>query len=152
MPTCVILVEQQDAARARPESMTFPSQMIGGGYPVLTEVQGRTQFASIGCLVSDGHTTYALTNAHVTGPHGETVSTVVTGATRQLGVADAKRVTRKRFDEVYPAWDSPHTYVNLDAGLIRIDDLENRRTNQLGKSMASCGQSHCSGWPRDRRR
>jgi hypothetical protein len=125
MPTCVIKVDQHEVDPATPETMAFPSLTVGGGYPVVVDEQGQTHYASIGCLATDGHTTYALTNAHVTGDTGQVISTVMGGKVRRLGVSDARRLTRKRFEQVYPTWPSPNAYVNLDAGLVRIDDLDN---------------------------
>ena len=44
--------------------------MIGGGFVILSDVQGRQQVGSVGCLVTDGSVTYALTGQHVTGDPG----------------------------------------------------------------------------------
>lgn len=132
IPTCVIQVNQQDVGSGAPESMSFPSLTVGGGYPVVLDEQGQTHFASIGCLVTDGHTTYALTNAHVTGDAGQVISTVMGGKVRRLGVSDARRLTRMQFDQVYPDWHAANAYVNLDAGLVRIDDLDNWTAQVFG--------------------
>ena len=50
--------------------LTFASHVIGGGYPVVTEVQGRDHVGTIACLVTDGERYYALTNQHVAGRRG----------------------------------------------------------------------------------
>ncbi|MFN8513863.1 MAG: hypothetical protein U0841_15030 [Chloroflexia bacterium] len=42
VPTCVIFVGEREAAPARDRDFSFPSHLIGGGYPVLADVQGRS--------------------------------------------------------------------------------------------------------------
>src|SRR5206468_2930572 len=86
-------------------------------------VQGREHVATISCLLSDGHRTYALTNRHVAGDAGEVLYSKLNGRKEPIGRSSGKRLTRLPFDEVY--WDCPgkDVYLNLDAGLIDIDDL-----------------------------
>src|SRR6185295_10990733 len=66
-PTCVILAEKQLDGPPPLRDLTFPGELVGGGYPLITEVQKQQHIGSIGCLVSDGDSVYALTNRHVTG-------------------------------------------------------------------------------------
>ena len=74
VPVCVVWAPKQDAPSDVPiRPVVYPSHRIGGGFPVIADVQGRQHVASIGCLVRDGHFVYALTNRHVTGPAGEVV-------------------------------------------------------------------------------
>ena len=61
-PVCVVEAPQGQPPRSRLDRLTFPSELLGGGYPVLTDVQGEQHIGSIGCLVSDGDRTYAVTN------------------------------------------------------------------------------------------
>jgi hypothetical protein len=91
----------------------------------VVDVQGREHIASIGCLLTDGHTTYALTNRHVTGEPGEVVYTKVGGAQIRLGVSSNRQLTRKPFDEVYSGWPGKSIYLTLDVGLIQLDDITN---------------------------
>ena len=84
----------------------------------------------MGCLVSDGHTTYALTNRHVTGAVGETIYTLLNGNRVAIGTSAGRQLTRLAFRSVYPNWVGSDVYVNMDAGLIEIDDL-NRWTTQV---------------------
>ena len=51
-------------------SYTFPTNLIGGGFPLIVRRPGTEHVASVGCLVTDGHRTYALTNRHVAGDPG----------------------------------------------------------------------------------
>ncbi|MES1213827.1 MAG: hypothetical protein ABUL64_04495, partial [Singulisphaera sp.] len=62
IPVCVVLVEKVAKSLPAPPDVPFPLNNIGGGNPVLANVQGREYLATIACLVSDGHKTYALTN------------------------------------------------------------------------------------------
>jgi hypothetical protein len=56
-----------ETARARPQPppVRFPKQFVGAATPL--HVAGSRRTGSVGCLVTDGHNTYALTNRHVTG-------------------------------------------------------------------------------------
>lgn len=122
IPTCVILAQRLSASRTL-DRLTFPSGLIGGGYPVLTDVQGQLHVGSLGCLVTDGDSTFALTNAHVTGEAGREVFTLVRGERRRVGAAHAQQVGRVPFDTAYPGWSSTRSQLNVDAGLVRVDEL-----------------------------
>lgn len=130
VPTCVICVGL-DEEPVRPLShLNFPSKLIGGGYPVLTEVQNTRHVGSLGCLVTDGDTVYALTNQHVVGEAGRETLTLVNGQRRKIGVASAKQVGKKPFGQVYQGFPAVHAFCNLDAGLVRLEDV-NRCTAQV---------------------
>jgi hypothetical protein len=62
IPLCVIYAPKKESALPKLTNLTFPGQLMGGGYPVLTTVQGQQHVSSIGCLVTDGDSVYALTN------------------------------------------------------------------------------------------
>lgn len=106
-----------------PTRTRFPINNLGGGYPVLVKLQGRTHFATIACLVSDGHKAYALTNRHVTGEAGEVLYSRLDGREKRIGQTAEKQLTRMPFRDLYPGWAGKDVYVNLDVGLIDIDDL-----------------------------
>jgi len=125
VPVCVIWARKGDSAKALIDyrNLVFPKNIIGGGYPVMTTVQEQDHLATIGCLVTDGHFTYALTNRHVSGEPGETLYTFLNGEKIQIGKSSKKRLTRKKFHDVYTTWPGAEVYLNLDIGLIEIDDL-----------------------------
>jgi hypothetical protein len=129
VPTCVVLAERRRLSPPPLQNITFPEHLIGGGYPVFTENQNRQHVGSLGCLVTDGETTYALTNRHVTGEEGQEVFSFVGGKRVRVGVSSGNRLDqrvalgKRLFRDVYPGWPGLRSYVNLDAGLIRIDDL-----------------------------
>lgn len=134
--TCVILAEKEEFAPSPLQNLTFPAQLVGGGYPLVTEVQEQQHIGSLGCLVTDGDSVYALTNRHVTGIRRETegkgrdIFTFVDGKRMKIGETDYSQVGKKPFCDVYPGWAGTQAYSNLDAGLIRVDNV-NQWTAQV---------------------
>jgi len=123
VPVCVTRVVQQAPDTTSP-SWVWPGGILGGGIPIGVNMQGRTELATAGCLVSDGHTTYVLTSRHVCGDDGEEVFTVSRGRRMVVGRASDLTLGRMPFTEVYPEFAGKRTYVNLDAGLIELEDVE----------------------------
>ncbi|WP_309894983.1 hypothetical protein [Archangium sp.] len=123
VPTCVLLAERQEQAPPPLERLAFPTGLLGGGFPALTDVQGRAHVGTFGCLVTDGDTVYALTNRHVVGEEGREVHTLLRGQRHKVGVSQARQVGKRPFAEVYPGWPGARTYSNLDAGLVRLEDV-----------------------------
>jgi len=132
VPVCVIHapLSQQSVSSSLPRH--FPRHLVGGGYPLLLEVQGAERFASVGCLVSDGHSIYALTNRHVAGSPGEPVFTLLGGERVRIGVTSEKQLTRRAFQEVYRDWPGRNIYLNMDIGLIKLDDCRSWTTQVYG--------------------
>ena len=130
VPTCVVLAERQQVAPPPLQNLAFPEHLIGGGYPVFTEKQGQQHVGSVGCLVTDGDSVYALTNRHVTGEEGQEVFSFVGGKRVRIGVSSKSRLDeraalgKRLFKDVYRGWPGERSYVNLDAGLVRLDDTE----------------------------
>jgi len=122
IPTCVIKVDFAPGPASREQSLSFPDSVIGGGFAVLTDVQGREQLGSIGCLVTDGGVTYALTSQHVTGEPGRVVYSLLGGERVPIGVSHDAFLRKAPFPSVYPGLGGANVLSNLDAGLIRIDD------------------------------
>jgi hypothetical protein len=123
VPTCVIYsppVQQPPASLRR---LTFPAGAIGGGYPILTDVQGDEHVGSIGCLVTDGGAVYGLTNRHVVGDPGTPIYTLLSGNRHEVGVTHRLQVGKKPFKEVFPSLGGAQSFANLDAGLIRVGDI-----------------------------
>ena len=123
VPVCVVYAPPVEAPAFEPVSPRFPDQFIGGGYPIVARVQEEERVASIGCLVTDGHDVYALTNRHVAGRPGEELYSVIGGERVRIGVSSDSQLTRKPFAEIYREWPGRNVYVNLDVGLVRVDDL-----------------------------
>lgn len=123
VPICVVEAPRDEYVPGSVSNVIFPDNLMGGGFPVLAEVQGRERVASVGCLVTDGHTVYALTNRHVCGARGEPVYGVVGGQRTLIGRSSSKQLTRLPFEEVYAGWPGKNVYVNLDIGLIEVENL-----------------------------
>ncbi len=144
IPVCVILSEW---GQKNPETilkMKFPGNVIGGGYPIMTKVQGEERWATLGCLVSDGRLTYGLTNAHVTGQPGESLYTIINGNEEEIGKSSSKNLKKIPFTQVYESLPGKHALVNLDIGLIELNDINNV-TSQifgLGKVMGLLDVNH----------
>jgi hypothetical protein len=125
VPICIVhapLVETMPPP-IDPEKLVFPEKYLSGGYPVSTEVQGEEHFASLGCLLSDGHNIYALTNRHVTGEPGEKLYTYLDGKKVPIGVSSDKQIDHLPFVQLYDTWPGKNVYVNMDIGLIKIDNF-----------------------------
>ncbi|HEY0457816.1 MAG TPA: hypothetical protein VGC97_01615 [Pyrinomonadaceae bacterium] len=127
--TCVILAEKDEFAPPPLQNLSFPAHLVGGGYPLITDTQGQEHIGSIGCLVTDGDSVYALTNRHVTGIRreseykGRDIFTIVDGKRVRIGETDYNQTGKKAFSDVYPGWAGTQAFSNLDAGLIRVNDV-----------------------------
>jgi hypothetical protein len=123
VPTCVIYSPPVTRRPADLQRLTFPAGAIGGGFPVLTDVQGDEHIGSVGCLVTDGTAVYGLTNRHVVGEPGTPIYTLFSGNRRKVGVSDVRQVGKMPFSQMYPALGGKQSFANIDAGLIRVDDV-----------------------------
>ncbi len=130
VPVCIVEAPPILTTEPIERKVVFPSRRIGGGFPVIAEVQGKEHLASIGCLLSDGHSVYALTNRHVTGEAGEIVYGRFGGQQVCIGTSSPKQLTRERFSDIYPGWPGDNVYLHMDIGLIRVDDVS-RWTAQI---------------------
>ena len=131
-PVCVIEAPKESKTEVQARHVRFPLNNIGPGNPIIAVVQGQQFVATIGCLVSDGHKIYALTNRHVTGAEGEVVWSKLNGVRERIGVSAAKQLTRLPLNSIYPNFAVQDTYVNLDIGLIDIDDISRWTTKVPG--------------------
>ena len=93
-------------------------------------MQGQEHVASVACLVTDGHKTYALTNRHVAGEAGSPIFAIIGGNKVRIGESSKLQLGRKPFSKLYPSWPGDKVFVDLDVGLIDVDDL-NRWTTQV---------------------
>lgn len=133
VPVCTVLAPPMplDAGPPR-EPVAWPQATFGGGLPLYVDVQRERHMATIGCLVSDGHTTYALTARHACGEPDTEISAMLRGGLSQIGVSSDKQIARKLFADVYPALPMRQTWLGLDVGLVRIDDVGQWTPNIYG--------------------
>jgi hypothetical protein len=132
VPVCVIEVDPAEVDPGLPPRWTWPEKLAGGGDPLISSTQGRDNVASVGALVSDGHTTYALTSRHVAGPEGHPVSTILAGKKVEVGRSAGQQLTRLKFGEVYPEYVGHRTFVTIDAGLVEVNDIGQWRSQIHG--------------------
>jgi hypothetical protein len=132
VPICVIEAPKASKTEVEARNVRFPLNNIGPGNPIIARVQDQEYVATVGCLVSDGHKIFALTNRHVTGDAGEVVWSELNGVRERVGVSAAKQLTRLPLASIYPNFAIPDTYVNLDIGLIEVDDISRWTTRVPG--------------------
>lgn len=132
VPTCVVLLRKSDVRPEAPPPRRFPEPLVGGGYPLLTKVQGTSRVGSVGCLVTDGRQTFVLTNRHVTGEEGDAVFSLLGGKEVRVGRASPLVLGKRRFGEIYDPWPGSRVFVNLDVGLVKVDDVSMLTTQVLG--------------------
>jgi hypothetical protein len=131
VPVCTVEAPRQDLENSTVDidRLRFPDNLIGGGYPLIVHSQGVDRVASVGCVVTDGHTYYALTNKHVTGEGGGEVFSRFGNDRRRIGVGSGITIGRVPFSTVYPDWAGKNISVKCDVGLMEIDDIERWKTD-----------------------
>lgn len=133
VPVCVVWAPPVAQIETVPRPPVLrPNATFGGGLPIVVNVQHQSHVATVGCLVSDGHIAYALTARHVCGEAGTELSVLLRSGLSRIGVSTDKQITRKVFSEVYPALPLRQTWLNLDVGLVRVDDLRAWTPNTYG--------------------
>ena len=132
IPTCVIQATPDESLPPPVPGPSHVSPLLGGGYSCLRRHQGANHLGTFGCLVYKDGTYYALTNNHVAGRGGEDISAYVHGEYARVGKSADMGVTRLAMPEVFPAWSCPKTYLTLDAGLVRIDNIEQWTSQAFG--------------------
>jgi hypothetical protein len=123
VPTCVVLGTPDESLPPPVTEAGFASELAGGGYRCERQSQGVIALGTIGCLVTREGMYYALTNKHVAGAEDETVLARIRGQSARIGVADGAAVEKQSLAEIFPALGASRAFVNVDAGLIRIDDV-----------------------------
>jgi hypothetical protein len=126
VPLCVVLAQPVESAPDPPaasRALAFDGASFQGGYPLIVDTQGERRVGSAGCLVTDGHVVYVLTNRHVAGRPGETLYIDVDGREVAIGRASDKRLGRLPFEQVYAPWAGRQVYVNLDVALVELTDV-----------------------------
>jgi hypothetical protein len=138
VPICVVeapLVNTIPPPVDEPDLSAETDRRLSGGYSVSTTVQAVPHVASIGCLVTDGHSTFILTSRHVAGEPGGVVKASVGGREVVLGTVSKKQIGVLPFERLYEAWPGKHLVVNVDVGLIEVPDV-----NEWSASIYRIGQ------------
>jgi len=124
VPICVVEATPVPLDRVPAEELLFPGSFYGPGYPLTATVQGGFRVGTTGPLVTDGRRLYALTSRHVLQGAGTEVRTFVHGEELRIGTCAAPELTRVPLGDAYPALDTPGAFLNLDVGLVDVDDVE----------------------------
>jgi len=135
VPVCVVVVDEvpnSEANLSNAPADVSPSFKFGGGLPIIVRVQGAERYATAGCLVTDGHLTYALTARHVCGETGTSVFSRLRSGDVNVGVSSPKQLTRELFSSVYEDFPGRRSFITLDVGLIRLDDIDAWTSNTYG--------------------
>jgi hypothetical protein len=131
-PVCVVAVTPGSPVAGALSDARWPSTYIGCGFPIYAEVQGERHQASVGCLVTDGHRTYALTNRHVAGEPGSTIQAMLRGSLVAVGTTAADQLSRRPFSEVFPEFPGRRTYLALDIGLVDVTSINDWSSQVYG--------------------
>jgi hypothetical protein len=123
VPTCVILATPDESLPPAPPGPSQVSSLLGGGYSCLREAQGLQGLGTFACLVHREGTYYALTNRHVAGDVEQEVKAFTHGDYHRVGASAKIGVSRALMSDVFPGWPGTSTYLTLDAGLVRVDNL-----------------------------
>jgi hypothetical protein len=134
VPICVVKAPKSEIGNTSIDisALQFPTNLIGGGSPLIIHSQGTDFIATAGCLVDDGHKYYALTNKHVIGDAGEIVRTRMGTRLMDIGVSSGKSLNKVSYTKLYPAWQSSNIYVSCDAGLVEVNDLQRWKAEIIG--------------------
>jgi hypothetical protein len=123
VPVCVVQVDRSAPDHQLLPDWTWPKTVVGGGFPLISSTQEQQHITSVGTLVTDGHTVFALTSRHVAGPAGHPVATILGGHLTDVGHSTDRQLTRLPFTDVYPDFPARRTYLTLDAALVEVTDL-----------------------------
>jgi hypothetical protein len=132
VPTCVVLATHDEALPPPVMSASPAGPLLGGGYACLRRHQGTASVGTVACLVRKDGAYYALTNRHVAGGDAEEVQALLRGQYERIGEASPHSVGRLLMSSIFQSWSTGRTYLRLDAGLIRIDDLEDWTSQVFG--------------------
>lgn len=133
VPVCVVEAPKSEVTddAVNVSKLHFPVNLIGGGFPLYIRSQGVNRVATLGCVVTDGHKYYALTNRHVTGQGVEPVYAVMGGKETLIGQTSGRSIGKIRFSDLYDGWRSDNIFVGCDAGLIEIEDITQWKTDVI---------------------
>jgi hypothetical protein len=132
VPTCVVEATPDEEPPLPPPGAFHNSELVGGGYSCMRERQGEQGFGTLACLTRKGGTYYALTNRHVAGGEGEAVKALIRGKYTQVGITSNLAVERLSMAAAFPQWSHNRLSLTLDAGLVRIEDINDWTSQAFG--------------------
>ena len=132
VPTCVIEAAPDEELPPPTTGPFHASPLLGGGYACLRDHQGEQSLGTIACLVKRAGAYYALTNRHVAGGNGEIVKAYIRGEYQPIGTTSSIAVDRQAMSNVFPLWPGLHALLTLDAGLVKIEDINDWTSQAFG--------------------
>lgn len=135
VPVCVVKAEEyleHNSWEPGAPPDVPPAWGLGGGLPIRVDCQGVDHFATAGCLVTDGHYTYVLTAAHVCGDPNTPVRSRLRGGDVVIGYSAPQQINSVEFSTAYPDFPGRRTFSSVDAGLIRIHNINDWTSNIYG--------------------
>lgn len=132
IPTCVVEAAPDEELPPPAHGPSQASPLLGGGYGCLRSHQGEQSLGTFACLVKKAGAYYALTNRHVAGGDGEIVKAFIRGEYQPIGKTSSLAVDRQSMSVVFPSWPGLHALLTLDAGLIKIDDINDWTSQAFG--------------------
>lgn len=124
VPVCVVLAEPADLPTPTLDPSRLAADSLGVGSPIYVDAQGMRRMGTVACLVSDGSDFYVVTNTHVAGVAGRPVRALLRGVPGVVGsTLGTRHLTERAFSEVYPTLSGRDAVVNLDAAIVRLDDV-----------------------------
>jgi len=132
VPTCVIEAAPDESLPTAAAGPFQSAPLLGGGYSCLREHQGEQSVGTFACLVRKGGSYYALTSRHVAGGDGERVKAFVRGSYLPVATTTNLAVDRVPMSSVFPSWPFGRTLLTMDAGLARIEDINDWTSQAFG--------------------
>jgi hypothetical protein len=133
IPTCVVLAAPDESLPPPAPGPSNVSCLLGGGYSCLREHQGIEHVGTFGCVVFKNGTYYALTSSHVAGTLGEEIRAYTHGEYHRVGLGAGIGVDRVLMSDIFARWPAgKKTYLNLDAGVVRIDNFDDWTSQAFG--------------------
>ncbi len=132
VPTCLVLVEPDERLPESGTDVGPASGLLGGGYACFRRAQGVQRMGTIACLVSRDGAVFALTNQHVAGSANEHIYSLVRGQPTLIGQSEGLAVTKRTVSSLFPDLPGSRTFLNLDAGLVRVADLNDWTSQVFG--------------------
>jgi hypothetical protein len=135
VPTCVIEARKQHISKDIQITMDSrtPRNLLGPGSAIVNkDGQGMRRLATAGCIVKTADRYYVLTNQHVVGSPGTTISALQPHREQQIGITAHKGLTRKDFGAVYPNFASSNQHLLMDVGLVDLFDIMQWKTGVPG--------------------
>jgi hypothetical protein len=123
VPVCVVEAAPDDEVVVPTVPEKPAAAKLSGGIPIVVRVQSVDHVTSLGCLFTDGHTTYIATSRHVAGEPGTHFKGKIGGKDVSIGRVSSKQMGLRPFETLYPGFPGKHLFVNTDVALVEVEDL-----------------------------